>query len=250
MVDGHLGDIGHVLELVLQESSTAVSAGQEDLAPFGFADECLSQGLRSVGFRDKVRAEMEFGQDFRGGRSDRRDSEVAEARRSWPQRFRRSMKNRTPLDEVKTSQSNSRRRLIASSSGVGSVIGRISTLGARTASAPSDSRTAAARPASWAGRVTKIRCPKSGSLSYQSRWSRRATTAPTTKRAGGRTPTFSAVSRSVASVATCVRCTASVPDSMIAAGVSPGFPSRISDRADGGQVCHTHVDHQCTRETG
>ena len=64
----------------------------------------------------------------------------------------------------------------------------------------------------------------------------------------GRAPEASAVAAIVSRVPTRVICAASVPDSMNAAGVSPGFPSRIKSATDCGEMSHAHVDHERARK--
>ena len=128
------------------------------------------------------------------------------------------------MPEVNTSQSNvsSRRSPGRAAESAG---GRISTVGAIRTSAPSASSSAAERSASSIGRVTTIRWPNRGSSSNQFKAGRRATTSPTTSRAGGPSRAWATRSARSASVPTTVRCRASVPDLDQAAGVVAGFPS-------------------------
>ena len=94
---------------------------------------------------------------------------MAEGAEVEAERSSRSRKWRTPLDEVKTSQSNSASRPIARSTGRNRRAGGSSTVGAVRTSAPRASRIEAERSDSSAGRVTTIRRPNSGSSSNQSR---------------------------------------------------------------------------------
>ena len=138
---------------------------------------------------------------------------------------------------------------MAASSGPGSVIGRTTTVGASRTSAPRASSAAAERLASSAGRVTTILWPKSGNRSYHASLSAQGDDGADHQESRGMHA--AAARRSLrSSPGSRPRCaaTARVPDSMIAAGVSPALPSADQSTTDGRQVSDSHVDDQRSRK--
>ena len=77
VVDGYLVDVGQLLaQLVLEDGSSAIGAGEQDPAALRTPAEDLGERLGAVGVWHQIRAEVECGQGLRRRRTDRRELQM------------------------------------------------------------------------------------------------------------------------------------------------------------------------------
>ena len=252
-VDGDLLDLGDPRQLVLQQGPAAIGAGQQDptagtSGPRASASpsERNDSGTTSARRRNRPAPRPSPGRSRRasGGRAPGGRGRAASSR---------SRKCRTPLDEVKTSQSNVSIRAMAASSGPESSTGRIRTVGATRTSAPSASRSVADRSDSPSGRVTTTRpAEQRQSLEPGQRLASRDH-VPDHEQGRRADPLAGRLDPVAAGRPACRRRSAGPPSSRSRPGrrASPrGLPSRIRMRTDRPMVAEAHVEDERAGEPG